>query len=130
MSKHLKTLTLGAVQEVIRLAEDCRIESDAEEAKNPSGSVIGADSMERMAKGPEQKSVALRNQVQSLTDDQRDELLALMWLGRGAAGETVELWSDLLDDARREDAEGKVGTLLGKSPLGSYLSKGLECLKA
>lgn len=130
MSKHLKTITLGTVQEVIRLAEDCRIEVDAEEAKNPSGAVIGADFMERMAKGPGQKSLALRNRVQSLTDDQKDELLALMWLGRGAAGETVDMWSDLLDDARGEDTEGKVGTLLGKSPLGSYLSKGLECLSA
>lgn len=128
MSKHLKTLTLGTVREVIRLAEDCRIEQDAEEAKNPSGSVIGADFMERMAKGPGQKTLALRNQVQSLTDDQKAELLALMWLGRADADETVDMWSDLVMAAHEEDH--KTAALLGKSPLGIYLSKGLECLEA
>ncbi len=128
MSKHLKTITLGTVQEVIRLAEDCRIEADAEEAKNPEGAVIGADFMERMAKGPGQKSLALRNLVKSLPDDQKDELLALMWLGRADADETVEMWSDLV--AAAHDEEHKTSALLGKSPLGSYLSKGLECLEA
>jgi hypothetical protein len=128
MSKQLKTLTLGTVREVIRLAEDCRIEADAEEAKNPEGAVIGADFMERMAKGPGQKSLALRNLVKSLPDDQKDELLALMWLGRADADETVEMWSDLVAAAHGE--EHKSSALLGKSPLGIYLSKGLECLEA
>jgi len=81
-----------------------------------------------MANGPDKPTLALQDKLWSLTDDQKDELLSLMWLGRGAAGETVEMWSDLLDAARQEDVEGKVGTLMGKSPLGSYLSNGVERL--
>jgi len=128
MSKHLNALTYGTIQEVIRLAEERRTFADAEAAKNPSGSIIGEDFLKRMANGPDKPTLALQDKLWSLTDDQKDELLSLMWLGRGAAGETVEMWSDLLDAARQEDVEGKVGTLMGKSPLGSYLSNGVERL--
>ena len=114
MSKHLKTLTLGTVLEVVHLAEEYRL-----------GEKAG------VGKGLNQRYLALHGKVESLTDDQKDELLALMWLGRGASGETVEIWSDLLEAARIEDTEGKVGTLMTKaSQLGSYLPKGLECLEA
>ncbi len=114
MSKHLKTLTLGTVQDVIRLAEDYRLGEKAGEGK-----------------GLNQRYLALHGKVESMTDDQKDELLALMWVGRGDSGETLDMWSDLLETARLEDTEGKVGTLMGKaSQLGSYLPKGLECLGA
>ena len=82
-------------------------------------------------KGLNQRYLALEGKVESLTDDQKDELLALMWLGRGAAGETVGMWAELLENARHEDAEGKVGTLMIRaSQLGNYLPKGLERLGA
>ncbi len=114
MSKHLKTLTPGTVQEVVHLAEEYHLGEKAGEGK-----------------GLNQRYLALEGKVESLTDDQKDELLALMWLGRGAAGETVGMWAELLENARHEDAEGKVGTLMIRaSQLGNYLPKGLERLGA
>jgi hypothetical protein len=119
---------METIQAVIRPAEDRRLEEAAEAASNPSGSVLGADFLERMAKGGDKKHIALYKLVGSLPDDQKDEMLALMWLGRAGAGETVEMWSDLLAAARNEDEPGKTAAIAGKSPLGTYLSAGLDRL--
>ena len=89
-----------------------------------SGVVISAVSHEGISVTVDGKAARLA----ILTDDQKAELLALMWLGRADAGETVEMWSDLVTAAHEEDH--KTAALLGKSPLGTYLSKGLDYLKA
>lgn len=126
MSKYFKALTPETIQEVIRLAEDRRNFSDAEAAKLPSRSISVEELLAMLAEEPYKTTVALEDKLRSLTDDQNDELLALMWLGHGAAGATVEMWSDLLEDARQEDVESKIVALMVKSHLGSDLAKGLE----
>ena len=128
MNKYLKALTHGTIQDVVCLAEDRRIDADANATGNHSVPVIPADLMERMAKGENDKSIALYKRILSLPEDQKDELLALMRLGRAAAGETVEMWSDLLNAAHREDESGKTSMLAEKSRLGTYLTDGLKRL--
>ena len=124
MSKYLKALTHGTIQEVVCLAEARRIDAEA----NAAGALIPADLLERVAKGADDKSIALCNLILSLPGDQKDELLALMWLGRAAAGETVEMWSDLLKAAHGHDESGKTSMLAEKSLLDTYLTDGLKRL--
>ena len=128
MSKYLKALTHATIREIVLLAEKRRIEADEEGAKNHSGELFPPDYLEQMAKGGKARSIALHNRIESLSVDQKDELLALMWLGRANAGETVEMWSDLLHDAHEEDESGKASMLAEKSRLGTYLLDGLKSL--
>lgn len=127
MSKYLKALTHGTIQEVIRLAEERRIEAGDEDVESFSGLGFSADYLERMAAAEWKARKALYDRILSLPEDQKDELLALMRVGRGRADETVERWSDLLQDARDED-ESKAYTILAKSRLGTYLTDGLKRL--
>jgi len=64
--------------------------------------------------------------VNSLGKEERAELLALVWLGRGDEGVTVEDWDSVLQRARKEDDEGTADYLIGKSPLADYIDKGLK----
>jgi len=64
--------------------------------------------------------------VNSLSKEERAELLALVWLGRGDEGVTVEDWDSALQRARKEDDEGTANYLIGKSPLAEYIDRGLK----
>ena len=68
--------------------------------------------------------------VNSLGKEERAELLALVWLGRGDEGVTVEDWDSVLQRARKEDDEGTADYLIGKSPLADYIDKGLKKMEA
>jgi len=64
--------------------------------------------------------------VNSLGKEERAELLALVWLGRGDEGVTVKDWDSVLEHAKKEDDEGTADYLIGKSPIASYIDKGLK----
>jgi hypothetical protein len=64
--------------------------------------------------------------VNSLSKEERAELLALIWLGKGDEGVTLEDWDSLLEHAKKEDDEGTADYLIGKSPLADYIDKGLK----
>ena len=76
------------------------------------------------------EKTALYNAIQSLSDEERAELQAVMILGRGASGETAEDFEDLYRDA----LEGHINTshavsyIADKSPLADYLLAGLAKL--
>jgi Protein of unknown function (DUF3775) len=68
----------------------------------------------------------LRDAVDGLNVDEREELLALMWLGRGdydAGG-----WSEALRQARDALSSSETEYLLGTPLLGDYLEEGAEAL--
>lgn len=67
--------------------------------------------------------------VSSLGKEERAELLALVWLGRGDDKVKVEEWDSLLAHARKEDDEGIGNYLIAKAPLSGYLDKGLAKLE-
>lgn len=65
----------------------------------------------------------LLDAIRSLNDDEKFELVALAWLGRG----TFELseWRTALETARSEHARRTAQYLLGLPMLGDYLEEGL-----
>jgi len=68
----------------------------------------------------------LTDAINSLSDLERIELLALMWSGRGDYGK--EEWRDALLEARRIHDEKETAYLVGTPLLGDYLEEGLSQL--
>jgi Protein of unknown function (DUF3775) len=68
----------------------------------------------------------LRDAIDGLNLDEREELLALMWLGRGDydAGD----WSEALRQARDTPSETEASYLLGTPLLADYLEEGVAAL--
>jgi hypothetical protein len=62
--------------------------------------------------------------IGALDEDERAELVALTWLGRGDAG--IEEWSDLRREAARARNERTAAYLLGLPLLSEYLEEGLS----
>jgi hypothetical protein len=62
--------------------------------------------------------------IDSLSDSERIELLALAWLGRGDY--TKEEWSEVLEEARRVHDEKETQYLVGTPLLADYLEEGLS----
>lgn len=69
----------------------------------------------------------LRDAIDGLNVDEREELLALMWIGRGdfdAAG-----WADAVQQAREIGSKAEQNNLLVGNPLlADYLEEGIEAL--
>ena len=68
----------------------------------------------------------LRDAIDGLNIDEREELLALMWLGRGDYD--AQGWSDALAQARETRSSTETEYLLGTPLLGDYLEEGVEAL--
>jgi hypothetical protein len=68
----------------------------------------------------------LRDAIDGLNIDEREELLALTWLGRGdyEAGS----WREALRQARETLTQTETGYLLGTPLLGDYLEEGAAAL--
>jgi hypothetical protein len=64
--------------------------------------------------------------LNSLTDPERIEVLALTWLGRGDYGK--EDWREVLEEARRIHDEKETEYLVGTPLLADYLEEGLSQL--
>jgi hypothetical protein len=68
----------------------------------------------------------LRDAIEGLNVDEREELLALMWLGRGDYG--AESWPEALRQARETLTASEADYLLGTPLLGDYLEEGAAAL--
>ncbi len=68
----------------------------------------------------------LTDALDNLNDDQRDELLALMWVGRGDFIRAE--WRDALSLARQRHNERETRYMVGTPLLGDYLAQGLADL--
>lgn len=64
--------------------------------------------------------------IEGLSEPERIELLALMWLGRGDYGK--EEWRDAVLEARRLHDEKETDYLVGTPLLAAYLEEGLSQL--
>jgi len=64
--------------------------------------------------------------LDALNDEQRIEILALMWVGRGDFGR--EEWRDALAQAREVHNENETAYLTGTPLLADYLEIGLDLL--
>ena len=68
----------------------------------------------------------LTSLINALSEDERIDLVALAWLGRGDA--PAEEWQSLRDEAARAHNENTANYLLGMPLLGDFLEEGLSIL--
>ncbi|HUC71707.1 MAG TPA: DUF3775 domain-containing protein [Stellaceae bacterium] len=68
----------------------------------------------------------LRDAIDGLNVDEREELLALLWLGRGDYD--AQSWAEALRQARDTRTTTETEYLLGTPLLGDYLEEGVEAL--
>ena len=68
----------------------------------------------------------LRDALDGLNIDEREELLALLWLGRG--DHDAQSWGEALRQARDTRTTTETDYLLGTPLLGDYLEEGVEAL--
>jgi hypothetical protein len=68
----------------------------------------------------------LRDAIDGLNVDEREELLALMWLGRGDYD--AQSWAEALRQARDSRTSTETEYLVGTPLLGDYLEEGAEAL--
>ncbi len=68
----------------------------------------------------------LRDAIDGLNLDEREEVLALMWLGRGDY--TAEDWSEALRQARDTRTATEADYLVGTPLLADYLEEGIDAL--
>jgi uncharacterized protein DUF3775 len=66
----------------------------------------------------------LRDAIDGLNLDEREELLALLWLGRG----DFATWREALAQARDTDTKRESDYLIGTPLLADYLEEGLSAL--
>lgn len=104
---------------------DAEVPSDAEEATGSNA----ADDDERqiLLDTPDNPTAQeLRGAIDGLNVDEREELLALVWLGRGDYD--AENWSEALQQARQTRTATETDYLLGTPLLADYLEEGVSAL--
>jgi hypothetical protein len=115
-------LTVDTVRRVKDLALALRIARNNKDNGMPAR--LSESIMENLGSPPE--AIALHEFIDSLPDDERAELLALMWLGRNDHQQTASDYPDLVADAR--DQLEHVGGYMDTIPLLEYLENGQRIL--
>ncbi len=102
---------------------DAEVPSDAEEGSNAADD----DEREILLDTPDNPiEQELREAIDGLGIPERQELLALMWLGRGDYD--AESWSEALQQARQTQSASETAYLLGTPLLGDYIEEGVAGL--
>jgi hypothetical protein len=119
------TIPLEKLAYVIEKARefDAQVPSDAEEGSNAADD----DEREILLDTPDDPTEQeLRDAIDGLGIPERQELLALMWLGRGDYD--AESWSEALQQARQTQSASETTYLLGTPLLGDYIEEGVAAL--
>ena len=95
-------------------------DSDPDEGSNPVDD-NNADVLEDAADDPVREELV--GAIEGLDEDERAELIALAWLGRGTYD--LEEWDEAVATARREHRKRGAEYLLSLPLLGDYLEDGL-----
>jgi len=117
------TIPLEKLAYIIEKARefDAEVPSDAEEGSNAADD----DEREILLDTPDNPiEQELREAIDGLGIPERQELLALMWLGRGDYD--AESWSEALQQARQTQSASETAYLLGTPLLGDYLEEGVS----
>jgi hypothetical protein len=119
------TIPLEKLAYIIEKARefDAEVPSDAEEGSNAADD----DEREILLDTPDNPTTQeLRDAIDGLNIDEREELLALVWLGRGDYN--AENWSEALHQARQTRTATETAYLLGTPLLADYLEEGVSAL--
>jgi hypothetical protein len=96
-------------------------DSDPDSGSNPTDDAT-SDILEDKADDPTRQE--LFDAIRGLNTDQRFELIALAWVGRGTYD--IEEWDEALDTAQSEYGKRPAHYLMSMPLLGDYLEAGLE----
>ena len=96
-------------------------DSDPDSGSNPTDDG-SSDVLEDQASDPTRQE--LYDAIRGLNSDQRIELIALAWVGRGTYD--IEEWDEALETAEQEYGKRPAHYLLSMPLLGDYLEAGLE----
>ena len=119
------TIPLEKLAYIIEKARefDAEVPSDVEEGSNPADD----DEREILVDTSDNPSAQqLRAAIDGLNIDEREELLALFWLGRGDY--EAKNWSEALQQARQTQTSSEAVYLLGTPLLAGYLEEGVSAL--
>jgi hypothetical protein len=119
------TIPLEKLAYIIEKARefDAEVPSDAEEGSNAADD----DEREILLDTPDNPTVQeLRAAIDGLNIDEREELLALVWLGRGDYD--ARNWSEALRQAQQTQTATETAYLLGTPLLADYLEEAVSAL--
>ena len=119
------TIPLEKLAYIIEKARefDAEVPSDAEEGSNAADDDEREIPLDTPDNPTEQER---RDAMDGLGIPERQELLALMWLGRGDYD--AESWSEALQQARQTQSASETTYLLGTPLLGDYIEEGVAAL--
>jgi hypothetical protein len=118
----MQSITIETVLDIIEKSQLAYPQTD--ESIVISGSEINIDDV--LTIPPEER--ILEETVAALTKEEVAELAAIMWLGRGAGGESVADFNDLVADALGQYNDSFADYISSKTPLANYLKNGLTKL--
>ena len=119
-SLDISTDKLAFIIERAREFDVKEADSDPDSGSNPTDD---GDTDVLEDKGEDATREELAGAIRVLNEDERAELIALAWLGRGTY--ELEEWDDALSTARTEHGKGAAEYLIGLPLLGDYLEDGL-----
>jgi len=129
-----RTLTVGCVPGPLPRCRALSLETvrmviqAAEAAATTDGDFYDSRAEDAFVRLPNPAAKASYALVESLSREEKEELLALMYLGRGGPAEQIDDFGDLLTSSAEEEDEALVGMTTGLAVLGRYLTEGLERL--
>ncbi len=112
--------TLAFIIEKAREFDVKQSDSDPDSGSNPSDDGI-ADILEDKADDATREELV--GAIRELNEDERAELIALAWLGRGTYD--LEEWDEAVSTARSEHGKRAAEYLIGLPLLGDYLEDGM-----
>lgn len=121
------TIPLAKLAYIIEKAREFDAEVPADPDEASGSNAADDDEREILQDTPDNPTAQeLRDAIDGLNVDEREELLALMWLGRGDYD--AASWRDALRQARETRTAAETDYLLGTPLLADYLEQGVDAL--
>jgi Protein of unknown function (DUF3775) len=121
------TIPLAKLAYIVEKAREYDAEVPADPDAATGSDAVDDDEREILLDTPDNPTAQeLRDAIDGLNVDEREELLALLWLGRGDYD--AQSWSEALRQARQTRSSTETEYLLGTPLLGDYLEEGVEAL--
>jgi hypothetical protein len=121
------TIPLEKLAYIVEKAREYDAEVPADPDAQDGSDAADDDEREILLDTPDNPTAQeLRDALDGLNTDEREELLALLWLGRGDYD--AQSWGEALRQARDTRTTTETDYLLGTPLLGDYLEEGVEAL--
>jgi len=121
------TIPLAKLAFIVEKAREYEVEVPVDPDAATGSDAVDDDERQILLDTPDNPTEQeLRDAIDGLNLDEREELLALLWLGRGDYD--AQSWPEALRQARETQSSTEAEYLLGTPLLGDYLEEGVEAL--